>query len=286
MEVHKIIQSCRDAVEAGRERGQIVGLVPTMGALHAGHLSLIEAARRRCDLVVVTLFVNPTQFGPGEDLTAYPRDFDGDVRACESAGVGMLFAPTTDIMYPGGEATTVHVARLTEHLCGASRPGHFDGVTTVVTKLFHIAPAHLAFFGEKDYQQLVVIRKMAADLNMPIEIVGCPIVREPDGLAMSSRNAYLNPDERGRATVLFRALTEAQARVAEGNVDSGAVLDGLRRTIGDAGMIEVEYAEIVEASTLTPLTIVDRPARICLAARLGRSRLIDNVAVDPPGDAG
>jgi len=196
-----------------------------MGALHSGHLSLIEAARRRCDLVVVTLFVNPTQFGPGEDLAAYPRDYDGDARACTTAGVDILFAPPTDVMYPGGDATTVRVGGLTEHLCGASRPGHFDGVTTVVTKLFQIAPAHLAFFGEKDYQQLVVIRKMVADLNMPIEIVGCPIVREPDGLAMSSRNAYLNPEERGRAAVLFQALTEAQ-------VSGGRRKHGYRRCSG------------------------------------------------------
>jgi len=285
VEIFKVIQSCRDAVDAARRKGKVVGLVPTMGALHAGHLSLIEAAQRRCDLVVVTLFVNPTQFGPGEDLTAYPSDFHGDARACEAAGVDILFAPTADVMYPGGEATTVSVAGLTEHLCGAARPGHFDGVATVVAKLFQIAPAHLAFFGEKDYQQWMVIRKMVTDLDMPIEIIGCPIVRESDGLAMSSRNAYLNPEERGRAAVLFGALTEAQARVAGGNVDSEAILAGLRRTIAHAGMIEVDYAEIVDASTLTPLAMVDRPARICLAVRLGRCRLIDNVAVDPPGDA-
>jgi len=286
MRVYKDIDPCRQAIRAIQQTGETAGLVPTMGALHEGHASLIHAAKAHCTRVAVTIFVNPTQFAPTEDYAAYPRPLEADLRACESAGVDIVFAPSVETMYPSGVKTSVHVNRLTDVLCGPLRPGHFDGVATVVAKLFHILPADEAFFGEKDYQQLAVIRQMVRDLNMPIEIVGCPTVREPDGLAMSSRNAYLTAAQRNQATCLSRALFYAAERLQRGRFNVAAITHEIRQEIAAAGPALIEYVEIVDANTLEPLSAVDRPARICLALRIGSCRLIDNVGVDAPSTPG
>jgi len=270
----------REAVRDAQRLGRIVGLVPTMGALHEGHLSLVREARRRCQYVALTIFVNPAQFAGGEDYAVYPRPLEADLAACRTAGVDLVFAPEVGTMYGPDAKTTVRVASLTEVLCGPRRPGHFEGVTTVVTKLFNILPADLAFFGEKDYQQLTVIRRMVADLNLPIEVVGCPTVREPDGLAMSSRNSYLSAAHRRQASCLSRALFAARDAAAAGQRDVQKLVSAVRKTILDAGPADVEYVEIVDAATLQALAVIDRPARICLAVRIGPTRLIDNVAVD------
>jgi pantoate--beta-alanine ligase len=282
MNVFTTIAECRKAVRTARQSGDTIGLVPTMGALHEGHLSLIRAARRRCRRVAVTIFVNPTQFGAGEDFDAYPRSLDDDLCKCEAAGTDFVFAPGVKTMYDQDPKTTVHIAGLTDGLCGPHRPGHFDGVATVVSKLFNILPADAAFFGEKDYQQLTVIRRMVRDLNIPIEIVGCPTVRETDGLAMSSRNAYLAPGHRRQATSLSRAIFAARDRIAQGERNVGAIVAELRKTILSDGPANIDYIEIVDAESLEPLSAVDRPARICLAVHIGATRLIDNVAVDAP----
>lgn len=284
MDIHREIVPCRGYVRAVQAEGRTVGLVPTMGALHEGHLSLIHESLRRCDVTAVSIFVNPTQFGPGEDFAQYPRTLDGDLDACRSCGVSLVFVPDTSTMYPNGSATTVHVVGITEGLCGSHRLGHFDGVTTIVAKLFNVLPADVAFFGEKDYQQLLVIRKMVANLNFPIEIVGCPIVRESDGLAMSSRNRYLSPLERQQALSLSRALLEAKRSVEDGVSDCGDIVRGMEATMAESGGVTVDYIEIVDAETLVRLRRVDRAARICLAVRVGSCRLIDNIAVDPSGD--
>ncbi len=280
MDVFAEIDACRAAVRAAQRAGASVGLVPTMGALHAGHVSLIEAARARCEIVAVTIFVNPTQFGPGEDYKAYPRVLDTDLEVCRTHGTDIVFAPAVDTMYPPGSLTTVRVSRITDVLCGPRRAGHFDGVTTVAAKLFGIIPADVAFFGEKDYQQLVVLRQMAHDLNMPIQVVGCPTVREPDGLALSSRNAYLSPGERAQAVSLSRGLFGAVEQIEKGRRDVTEIVEGIRRTILDAGPAEIEYIDVVDAATLGAPSVVDRPVRICLAVRIGSCRLIDNVGVD------
>jgi len=257
-----------------------VGLVPTMGALHEGHLSLVRAARERCGAVAVTVFVNPAQFAPHEDFAAYPRPLETDLAACEAEGVDLVFAPAVETMYPQDVATTVSVSGVTDGLCGAHRPGHFDGVTTVVLKLFNILPVDVAFFGEKDYQQLITIKRMVHDLNLPIEIVGCPIVREPDGLALSSRNAYLSEKERTGALCLNKALFEAVWRVEAGEREGPSLVQEIRRRIEAAGPSAIEYVEVVDANTLAPLKTIDRPARVCLAVRIGPARLIDNMAID------
>ena len=286
MDVFNDITETRAAVWKTQREGGTVGLVPTMGAFHEGHLSLIRTARDRCTTVAVTIFVNPLQFGPREDLAAYPRPLEADLAACRELGVDFVFAPPNEVMYPPGVLTTVHVSGITEILCGPYRPGHFDGVTTVVAKLFSILPADVAFFGEKDYQQFMVIRRMVSDLNMPIEIVACPTIREPDGLAMSSRNAYLSPDERRQAVSLSQALFAAVERAAGGEREVASLVDGIRATILEAGPARIEYIDVVDADTLEVLTTVDRPARICLAVRIGSGRLIDNVAVDVPAGPG
>ena len=279
MRVIPEIAACRDAVRTAQRAGKCVGLVPTMGALHEGHLSLVRASRARCDVTAVTVFVNPTQFGTGEDFSNYRRDLQADLRLCEETGADIVFTPDVDAMYPGGELTTVHVGKLTSGLCGARRPGHFDGVTTVVTKLFNILPVDLAFFGDKDYQQLMVIKQTVRDLNIPIEIVACPTVRDADGLALSSRNAYLAPDQRRQAQSLSRALRAAQEQVAAGECSASALAARIRRAIEDAGPVAIDYIEIVDPNDLTPLTEIEHQARICLAVRIGNCRLIDNIGV-------
>jgi len=267
---------------AARQRGARLALVPTMGFLHDGHLSLLREARRRADrpggegLSLATIFVNPTQFGPGEDLSSYPRDLKGDLERCAAAGVDWVLAPDrADRMFAEGHQTWLTVERASQGLCGASRPGHFRGVATVVAKLFNLTRPHLALFGEKDYQQLAVIRAMERDLAFGIEVVGMPIVREPDGLALSSRNAYLSAEERGRALALSRALAEA-ARASAAGERSAAVLRARARARLEAAGARVDYVEVVHPDTLVPVSRAEPGSVLLVAAFVGATRLIDN----------
>jgi len=265
--------------EAARREGRRVGLVPTMGFLHRGHLSLMEACRGRADLTAVSIFVNPTQFGPNEDLARYPRDLEGDLKKCRETGVDVVFAPESGAMYPAGHRTFVEVAQLQDGLCGARRPGHFRGVATVVTQLFALARPHLAVFGEKDWQQLQIIRRLAVDLHLGVEVVGMPIVRQADGLAMSSRNAYLSPVERTRALALSRGLGAARARWAAGERQADVLREAARAELRAAEVRE-DYVELVTPDTLEPLARAERAdARLLVAGFVGTTRLIDNTAV-------
>lgn len=284
MRTVETIGGLRELTDAARAAGGTVGLVPTMGFFHAGHRSLMEHARAECDLVVVTSFVNPTQFGPNEDLSAYPHDPEGDTALAAAAGVDVLFVPGGEEMYPDGPPrTTVHVAGLTEGLCGAARPTHFDGVTTVVTKLFSIVGPCRAYFGRKDFQQLAVVTRMAADLNLPVTVVGCPLVREADGLAMSSRNAYLTADERAAAPALHAALLAGADAVRAGERDAASVASVVRDRIAQEPRLAPEYVEVRTVAELVPVTSLTGPVVVAVAARLGRARLIDNVLLDVTG---
>jgi pantoate--beta-alanine ligase len=254
-----------------------------MGFLHEGHRSLMRAARAECDFVVVSIFVNPLQFGPSEDLDRYPRDLAGDARACEAEGVDVLFVPTVAEMYPRAPVTTVHVDGLTASMCGLARPTHFDGVTTVVAKLFSIVGPCRAYFGRKDAQQLAVVTRMAEDLDLPVAVIGCPLVREPDGLAMSSRNAYLDDGQRRAALVLSRSLRQASDAIAGGERDAQKVSELLRKTLATEPTVQLEYADVRAATDLGQLDQLDGPVLIALAARVGTTRLIDNVTVTIDG---
>lgn len=280
MQIFRDLPSLDGALAALRADGGRIAMVPTMGALHAGHMALVEEAKARAEHVVVSIFVNPTQFGPTEDLAAYPRREAEDAQMLAAAGVSALWAPDVATMYPRGFATSIHVAGVSEGLDGAARPGHFDGVATVVAKLFGQVRPDLACFGEKDYQQLAVIRRLVADLDLRVEIVGVPTVREADGLALSSRNAYLNADERARAVALPEMLVTAGEGVQAGE-DVPAILAWGARYLRDSGFSSVDYVALCDAATLTPLAVLDRPARLLAAARIGRTRLIDNIAVYP-----
>ena len=278
MNVIHTIEDVRSAITSARRAGRSVGFVPTMGNLHEGHFSLIAAAHDGCDFVVVSVFVNPTQFGPGEDYESYPRTLDADATGCENRGVDVVFAPSAAEMYPEGFATTVHVSGVSETLCGACRPGHFDGVCTVVAKLFGIVMPDRAYFGAKDYQQSVVIRRMAMDLNWPVEIEVCPTVREPDGLAMSSRNQYLSPAARQQAGGVQAALQAAGSRVRGGAGEAEATLhDEIAARVPDG---QIDYAVVRDAETLGPVTGQTRSALLALAVKLDGARLIDNIVVD------
>lgn len=274
--VHTVADMQRTA-DALRAAGRRIGLVPTMGYLHAGHTSLITFARRRADIVVVSLFVNPTQFGPGEDYRTYPRDLERDLRLIRETGGDVVFNPSAEEMYPPDFAASVQVERLTEGLCGASRPGHFRGVTTVVAKLFNAIKPHFAVFGQKDAQQCLVIRRMARDLGMDVEISIAPTVREPDGLAMSSRNVYLNPDERAQATALHRALSLAGRMVESGERDPAAVISRMRALIAERPAARIDYVAIVDTGRLEPVDRLAGEILVALAVRFGKARLIDNI---------
>jgi len=273
------ITGLRAELDAARARGASIGLVPTMGALHEGHLALIRASRDRDDIVVVSIFVNPAQFNASDDLKRYPRDLDRDLQSARQAGADLVFAPSETEMYLPGACTWVEVEGLTAGLCGAARPGHFRGVCTVVTKLFNIVGPDRAYFGEKDAQQLAVIKRMTRDLDMRLEIVPCPTVREADGLAMSSRNVSLTPEARAQAPVLYRSLTAAQVAVENGERDAERLKRSIFAQLADADLAKIDYVDIVDADSLEPVAFVDRPVLIAVAVFFGPVRLIDNVPV-------
>jgi pantoate--beta-alanine ligase len=282
MRIMRSVAEVRGAVRDARAAGRRVGLVPTMGALHEGHLSLIRRARADTDLVIVSLFVNPTQFNAQDDLAAYPRDEARDAALAEGAGADILFAPPVDEVYPDGFATTIHIAGLTEVLCGAYRgPAHFDGVATVVTKLFQMTAPDVAFFGQKDAQQVLVVRRLVRDLDIPVRIEACPTVREPDGLAMSSRNAYLDADARQQAGAINRALEAADRALADGETGATALLAIARGVLAEAG-IEPEYLELRHPDDLRALERIEGDALLAVAAHVGRARLIDNRMLSHP----
>lgn len=279
MKLVHTIDDVRRCVASMKKQGHRIGLVPTMGALHDGHGSLIEAAVAECDYVVVSIFVNPTQFGPGEDLEKYPRTLETDCTYCEKLGAHLVFAPSVEEIYPDEQLTWVNVKKLTEPLCGAKRPGHFRGVTTVCAKLFNIVQADTAYFGRKDAQQTIVIQRMVKELNIPLEIRVCPIIRETDGLAISSRNQYLSPDERERAVCLYAALSRCKEQIDAGQRDAAELISQMNAIIERQGG-KIDYVEIVDATTLEPPKSIRGNVLIALAVFFGKTRLIDNLLLD------
>jgi pantoate--beta-alanine ligase len=285
VETIRTVEWMKQVAQEARAQGRLTGFVPTMGALHEGHASLVRAARQQCSPVVVSIFVNPKQFGPGEDFEKYPRQMDRDRAALEQLSVEYLFAPPAAEIYPNGFRTSVTVEGLSERLEGRSRPGHFRGVSTVVLKLLEIVQPRFAYFGRKDAQQARIIRQMASDLNLDTEIVVCPIVREPDGLAMSSRNAYLQDDECRAATVLYRALDAVRREILAGERDALHLTAAMRRVLNSEPLAAVEYAEIVDADSLEPVVRVRGNCLALLAVFIGRTRLIDNLLIEEEGDS-
>lgn len=281
MEIIDSITSMQAFSERKRMEGEVIGFVPTMGFLHEGHLSLIMEARRQTDVVIVSVFVNPTQFGPEEDYDRYPRDLKGDTEKIISAGGDIIFTPSSREMYPDGYLTYVNVEGITETLCGLSRPSHFRGVTTVVSKLFNIVRPHKAFFGQKDYQQAVIIKKMVKDLNMDMDIIVLPTVREPDGLAMSSRNSYFSQEERKAAPILYNALIMASEMIYDGERDTKRIYSGMKRMIERESLAVIDYIAITDPDTLQDITEIKGKTLIALAVRIGRTRLIDNILIVP-----
>jgi pantoate--beta-alanine ligase len=281
MKICKTIDDMHAASRAAHYQRQRIAFVPTMGALHEGHVSLMRAAKARCDVVAVSIFVNPLQFAPTEDLAKYPRAFDHDRELLEKEAIDILFAPTPEEMYPPGDVTYVTVEGLSDKLCGKSRPGHFRGVTTVVAKLFHIVEPDFAFFGQKDAAQATIIRRMVRDLNLPVEIAVCPIVREPDGLAMSSRNAYLSPQERKSALVLHRSLTQVKNRFDQGERNAARLLAAGKQVLAQEPSVRLDYFEIVDPTELEPVQELATAALVAVAAFVGNTRLIDNIVVKP-----
>ena len=280
MEVIETIEAVREKVKAARKKGKKIGLVPTMGAFHRGHISLIERAVKDCDFVVVSIFINPTQFGHGEDFEKYPRDFDADIEACRKAGVDLVFAPSTEQMYAAENLTWVNVEKLTDTLCGQFRPGHFRGVTTVCAKLFNIVQPDIAFFGRKDAQQAIVIKRMVADLNMPLKFVICPTIRDTDGLALSSRNQYLTEQQRKDATLIYKSLQECEKMLKAGVTSTKEVITQMRSILYQAPSINIEYVGIVDAETLQHLDHITGKILAAIAVKIGPARLIDNILVD------
>jgi pantoate--beta-alanine ligase len=280
-EIYRAPAAMRARAEDLRRDGRRIAVVPTMGALHEGHLALLRAARGRADVVILTIFVNPTQFGPNEDLARYPRDEAGDLAAARGCGIDLAFCPDAAAMYPPGSQTFVEVRELSRPMCGASRPGHFAGVATVVAKLFHATLPHVAVFGEKDYQQLAILRRMVRDLDFGIEIASVPIVREPDGLALSSRNAYLAPAERRAALALSAGLAAAQAAFAAGERSAAALVAAARAPIEAEPLARIDYVDLRDADELTALERVERRAVLAMAVFIGATRLIDNRVLAP-----
>ena len=284
LEICDTIERAREAIARLKKAGRAaVGLVPTMGALHEGHLSLIRAARGESDVVVVSIFVNPTQFAPDEDLAGYPRTFDADCKACGREGVDVVFTTTPEEMYPQGYDTYVVGENLTSVLCGRARPAHFRGVLTVVLKLFNIIGPDFAYFGRKDAQQAIVVRRMVRDLNLPVRIVTMPVCRESDGLAMSSRNSYLSPEERRDAVCLYEALCRARELVSAGERNAGVLRDEMRKIITARPSAEIDYVEVVDVKTLERVERVSRDVLVALAVYVGKTRLIDNICLTPEG---
>lgn len=279
MQIISDIASLRAALAALRAQQKTIGLVPTMGALHEGHLSLVRAARAQCGAVVATIFVNPTQFGPNEDFSKYPRTLDADCALLEAERVNILFAPSSEEMYPEGASTFVEVEGLSDRLDGVSRPGHFRGVATIVAKLFHIVGPDKAFFGQKDAAQVAVLRKMVNDLNFPLEIVACPIVREQDGLALSSRNRYLSPEERKHALVLSRTLRVIEEQAAKGTTTAATLLDAGMQIVNNNSEIRLDYLKIVDPNSLLDIATTEKGALVAIAAWVGTTRLIDNILI-------
>jgi len=280
MEIAKTIESIRNRIREARKSGKKIGFVPTMGALHSGHVSLIEAASKECDFIVVSIFVNPTQFAPGEDFQKYPRPIDKDLKMCEEKDVDVVFIPEPDELYPDKSLTWVNVEKLTEPLCGRYRPGHFRGVTTVCAKLFNIVLPDIAYFGQKDAQQAIVIKKMVADLNMPLEIAVCPTVREPNGLAVSSRNDYLSKQQRRDASVIYKSLQKSQELIKSDVTDIKTIISEMRKVLSRIPSLELQYIEILDAESLKQIDRVRGKVLIAVAAKLGPARLIDNIIVD------
>jgi pantoate--beta-alanine ligase len=282
MKLLTTIAEVRELSGAARRQASAIGLVPTMGALHAGHLSLVRAARAKSELVIATIFVNPTQFGPNEDYAKYPRNLESDLALLQREGVDVVFAPAVEEMYPAGSgATWVTVEGMSERLCGKSRPGHFRGVTTVVSKLFHMVEPDFAFFGQKDAAQVAIIRRMVRDLNMQVTIEVCPIVREPDGLALSSRNAYLNPDERRQALTLYRSLMRVREVFEQGERGSEKLIACAREKFTRDPGVQLDYFEIVDPDTLDSQPRITKSALAAVAAFVGNTRLIDNILLTP-----
>jgi pantoate--beta-alanine ligase len=279
MRVCHSIDEMRAASRTGWREGKSLGLVPTMGALHQGHLSLVRAAKAQCDLVVVSIFVNPLQFGPNEDLAKYPRNFDRDRELLAKEGADFIFAPSVEEMYPRGAVTYVTVEGLSDKLCGDSRPGHFRGVTTVVSELFNIVEPDRAFFGQKDAAQSTIIRRMVRDLNIPVQVVVCPIVREPDGLAMSSRNSYLDAQQRKSALGLYRSLAAVQGRFDQGERKARALIEAGKQTFTHEPSVRLDYFEIVDPETLDPVDDLSGGGLVAVAAFVGNVRLIDNIVL-------
>lgn len=281
MRVIETISDLKAIIRTQKNLGRVIGLVPTMGYLHEGHLSLVNMSRQNNDYTVMSIFVNPTQFGPNEDFDRYPRDLERDLKLAEAAGVDVVFAPSVKEMYPDGYKTYVNVEGITEVLCGKSRPGHFRGVTTIVTKLFNIVEPHRAYFGQKDAQQVAVIKKMVKDLNMNVEIITCPIVREEDGLAMSSRNVYLSPEERKSAVILSKSLMEAEELIKkEGETDAKKIRKYIIDRIQTEKNAVIDYVEVVNADTLENVDEIKGRVLVALAVKFGSTRLIDNVIVE------
>jgi pantoate--beta-alanine ligase len=285
MEIIHTIAWMKQVGREARVKDRLLGFVPTMGALHEGHFSLVRAARKQCSPVAVSIFVNPKQFGPAEDLRKYPRRFEADRAALEKLGVDYLFAPAPEEMYPGSFRTSVSVEGLSDRLEGKSRPGHFRGVATVVLKLFEIIQPRFAYFGRKDAQQARILRQMAGDLDLDTQLVVCPIVREPDGLALSSRNVYLDANDRRSATALYRSLDAVRREIGAGERDPMRLLVAARRVIDAEPVVTLDYAEIVDAETLEPVVGLRRPCLVLLAAFVGKTRLIDNALIEPDGDS-
>jgi pantoate--beta-alanine ligase len=280
MEVVGTIEKIRKIIAKAKSAGRKIGFVPTMGDLHEGHFSLIKAAKNQTDFVVVSIFVNPTQFGSGEDIDKYPRPFDADVKTCKDLGVDVVFDPSVEQMYPQKNLTWVNIEKLTEPLCGKSRPGHFRGVATVCTKLFNIIQPDIVFLGQKDAQQTIIIRQMVADLNMPLNIVVCPTVRQIDGLAVSSRNRYLNAEQRKDAVLLYAALQEAELFIKAGRCKSSELVSEMGKILRISRQIKIEYINIVDAQTLDKLDEAKGKVLIALAVKIGGTRLIDNIVLD------